>query len=139
MEVLLSYTRHDSEETGTGPTLPTSVTISTFPIGSNENAVEEKLQDGNEIFNSEISSGNSGITELERTILKFKDGADKEDRKEINDKKGKRDEDYIRIPGDPYPYSREHYEKWRVPHGKCPIVNDDVPKAKPSETSDSPR
>lgn len=25
------------------------------------------------------------------------------------------DGDYVRVPGDPYPYSRQHLEKWRVP------------------------
>ncbi|XP_018345268.1 PREDICTED: dentin sialophosphoprotein-like [Trachymyrmex septentrionalis] len=30
-------------------------------------------------------------------------------------KKGIIDGDYIRLPGDPYPYSRENIEKWRVP------------------------
>ncbi|KAK2587357.1 hypothetical protein KPH14_003074 [Odynerus spinipes] len=28
------------------------------------------------------------------------------------------DEDYVRIPGDPYPYSREHFNKWRLPRQK---------------------
>lgn len=28
------------------------------------------------------------------------------------------DGDYVRLPGDPYPYSKENLDKWRVPHSK---------------------
>jgi len=28
------------------------------------------------------------------------------------------DGDYVRLPGDPYPYSRENLDKWRVPHSR---------------------
>ncbi|XP_047350384.1 uncharacterized protein LOC124949426 [Vespa velutina] len=27
-------------------------------------------------------------------------------------------DDFVRIPGDPYPYSREHFKKWRLPRKK---------------------
>ncbi|XP_018403225.1 PREDICTED: dentin sialophosphoprotein-like [Cyphomyrmex costatus] len=36
-------------------------------------------------------------------------------------KKGILDGDYVRLPGDPYPYSREHLEKWRVPRSRSLI------------------
>ncbi|XP_015117282.1 uncharacterized protein LOC107041305 [Diachasma alloeum] len=26
-------------------------------------------------------------------------------------------DDYVRIPGDPYPFKREYFEKWQTPHG----------------------
>jgi hypothetical protein len=28
------------------------------------------------------------------------------------------DGDYVRLPGDPYPYSKEHLDKWRMPNSK---------------------
>lgn len=31
------------------------------------------------------------------------------------------DGDYVRLPGDPYPYSKEHFDKWRVPHSRGPV------------------
>lgn len=41
--------------------------------------------------------------------------------KDVNDDLSKDysiDGDYVRLPGDPYPYSKENLDKWRVPHSK---------------------
>lgn len=31
------------------------------------------------------------------------------------------DGDYVKVPGDPYPYSREHFQKWRMAQRDIPI------------------
>ncbi|XP_018361210.1 PREDICTED: uncharacterized protein LOC108759960 [Trachymyrmex cornetzi] len=50
-------------------------------------------------------------------------------------KKGITDGDYVRLPGDPYPYSRENLEKWRVPRTRSLIYK--PWKRKMSRSSDS--
>lgn len=50
-------------------------------------------------------------------------------------KKGITDGDYVRLPGDPYPYSRENLEKWHVPRSRNLIYKSW--KRKMSRSSDS--
>lgn len=136
MEILMSYEQQSSEDNGS---LTTPVEIKNIPDESSRDSLGMATSDDDEKFN-ESSAGIAQTEESAKTMLSLKESDDKDDGKaEISEKKSIKDGDYIKTPGDPYPYSREHYEKWRLPHGKCPIVNDDVPKVKPAETNDSPR
>nr|XP_012230599.1 PREDICTED: uncharacterized protein LOC105676946 [Linepithema humile] len=45
------------------------------------------------------------------------------------------DGDYVRLPGDPYPYSKEHLDKWRVPHSRS-LVYKSI-KREPSRSDSS--
>ena len=135
MDISLSYSHTNVEESETCSKLPTSVTISTFPTSSPKNSAHSLLQ----VDDEALGISDTMVTELESTILSLKETDDMyDDEKEPKNKRAV-NEDYIRAPGDPYPYSREHFDKWRVPHGKNPIVNDDIPKAKPADTCNSPR
>ncbi|EZA49436.1 hypothetical protein X777_11934 [Ooceraea biroi] len=55
-------------------------------------------------------------------ILRLEDDHDSDSTKERSDDSSKEhivDDDYVRLPGDPYPYNKEHLDKWyNVPHSK---------------------
>ncbi|KAL2730104.1 uncharacterized protein V1477_015915, partial [Vespula maculifrons] len=127
--------------------LPTSVTISSRPKQElNENQLENDIINSKDGRDYSYSSMNVAAHDEypytcfdesyieENKYIDSKDELDKNDgsiEKQMAEASMKEDEeckkiemitdtndDFIRIPGDPYPYSREHFKKWRLPRKK---------------------
>lgn len=132
VEIALSSTDEIGENIMDAP-LPTEITISVVPSSKcKEDGVDwipllctsnSENNSGsyskNNFFGSGSSDGSSGSRGRKKTGY-FLNSQD--DYEEVVNKylvEG----DYIRVRGDPYPYSREHFNKWRVSRPNSPSPN----------------
>ena len=103
------------------------------------------------IFDGGFSDDSSGYRgpKTKETLIQSNDSEEKDQesflKTQDNDKDDESEDyvvegDYIRVPGDPYPYSREHFNTWRIPRSpEIPFKQnaDDQPKVDPSQHQDS--
>ncbi|KAF7998219.1 hypothetical protein HCN44_009617 [Aphidius gifuensis] len=54
-------------------------------------------------------------------LVKFDSDKKPEDENINEEIKKNDDDDFVHAPGDPYPFNRDNYEKWKLPHGSDPL------------------
>lgn len=79
------------------------------------------------VENSRITRNHAQISESfnqNLDIMRLESDEKSSEDKKIPDENKKNDDndgDFVHAPGDPYPFNRENYEKWRLPHGSDPL------------------
>ncbi|XP_063983207.1 uncharacterized protein LOC135165652 isoform X2 [Diachasmimorpha longicaudata] len=103
-----------SDDEGETQFLPVTITDD---VEGSEEGLEDGGEDSEALAHPNETESEEVHEEIE-DIQKMAEGSSVKMAEEENmEPELKEFDDYIRIPGDPYPFKREYFEKWQMPHG----------------------